>query len=141
MFYKLAVYISLITLFSCADYEENFFIEEEIEVYYLDFFNEAEIRGVYFEQSDLVIVLGNLPVALGTTIRGNQSPRIIIDSDFWAKARTEKKRFVVYHELGHALLNKRDNKDITSLMCTGEAEAISNFYLNKSEMLDKLFTK
>ena len=110
------------------------FIEPELAIYVDRFFEEAEKRGLQFDRTNLQAVL--LPEVIVDDIRlcgqglspifGDEIRRIEISQTCWNFAREIEKEILVFHELGHVILeqfhdsSKLPNGRNRSIMFSGE---------------------
>jgi hypothetical protein len=104
--------ILLLFCITACDASEEYYVAPELADYVESFYFEADSRGVSLQRSNLVIKLGGLPERIdGQTRRsvgdfsGDQIT-VIIDSEFFSSSSRDCIEWVVYHELGHALLNR-----------------------------------
>ena len=109
----------------------SFNIDPELKPYVDVFLNEAEQRGISFDQgldalfkNDLnVCGQGHAPDFNGMF----DKPTILIDNDCWITFNEVAKEILIFHELGHALLNRihiegvLPNGSSKSIMCAGNA--------------------
>lgn len=80
--------------------------------------------------------------------RLDEPNHVIIDVNFWETASANSKEMIVFHELGHCILErghndeKRSDGTCASIMRSGRGGCI-DFYTkdNKHEYLDELFTE
>ncbi len=106
-------------LFSCQK-EKIQLVPSEFEPYVDEFFHQAQLRGydLYKEDFDFSITLEEIedPFRGGECqFRGN---KITIDIQNWERGSEEWKEFIIAHELGHCLLDRRHrNVKTTSNEC------------------------
>jgi len=109
----------VITLFSCQSesiYPSSPDIPEEVVPYLNRFKNEAARRGVIVSWEDLEIRLvdgGNESKAAGTChLYHSRSPKILIDTTSFNWKHSEWTReILIFHELGHSVLNRSHRND------------------------------
>lgn len=106
-------------LFSCQK-EKIQLVPSEFEPYVDEFFHQAQLRGhdLYKEDFDFSITLEEIeePFRAGECqFRGN---KITIDIQSWERGSEEWREFIIAHELGHCLLDRRHrNVETTSNEC------------------------
>tara|TARA_R110002050_G_scaffold241508_2_gene377879 strand:+ start:3130 stop:4065 length:936 start_codon:yes stop_codon:yes gene_type:complete len=111
---KFFLIILLFILFGCSDDE---FINSELNnpefmSFYESFKNEANIRGVKTENSQINFFLADIknPNTAGLCYSNGN---IYIDKSFWFNSSKNEKELLIYHELGHCVLN-RNHKNLKS---------------------------
>ncbi len=128
------------------------FDSTELDQYVDRFEAEANERGQTYinEIANIEIHLVEIitPGILGQCVRGLSDPnQIHIDRAYWLEADDLQKEFVVFHELGHCILNKDHentagaNGNCISIMYDGNSnECLLSYNLDTKEaMLDELF--
>lgn len=138
-------YIILFNI-SCT-HEPKQTIPVELQQYVDEFFKDARQKGINIDLTDfnLDISFANLPGADGRCyFSGN---KVIIDSIFWKQAHPLRRRALLYHELGHCILNRRHenaqhrNGECKSIM-RADYDCSENFVSEKwwDYYLNELFT-
>lgn len=132
--------IPFIILLSCHDpnYEETLPINQDAQKYFDLFLYEANQRGVVIEDADkVVLLLGSYNEDTeGYCIRDHSTglKYIFIDNKDFTSIRLE---IVVFHELGHCLLDK-DHTETKGIM--NKYGISENRYLSEREYyLDEFF--
>jgi hypothetical protein len=112
------------------------------EVYVYSFIEDASDYGKDVPLDDLIVEFGNTrrhsELAIGTCTRGNHTPLVLIDEEYWTTASEQERYAIIYHELGHCLLNRRHVEDYKSLM---NPTIKKDFYLYEEYYLTELFTR
>ena len=146
--------IIILFLFSC---NPVFIIDSRIKIYVDNFYHEANVRGVILPKSNLIIKLKkglfNETGALGRSIIesgifSDKQETVYIDEEFFNSYKYNCVESVVFHELGHTLLNRKDHEyRIPSIMGNGYICYCKDGYKNqcdasenqRSVFLDELF--
>lgn len=126
-------------LTSCTEFldDNHFDIDPELEYYVEKFYKEGEARGVKIQRLNL-LAAKSYAIKAGESIPGG-IPYIRISGHLIDSRDTMKIEYVVFHELGHALLY-RDHED-NSIMSTNDY-LIPQYKTNPSlrkELIDELF--
>jgi len=138
------------TSLSDEDYEN---IHPEMRSYFIDFQNEAIKRGLDFK-TELNLLnttfadIANAGVAGQCSWHSSQPNLVTIDTPFWNTASKTLREWVMYHELGHCILNRGHNESTNqnglciSIMAsgTGSCQSVYNA-TNKEYYLDELFSE
>jgi len=124
---KKIILILVVALCSCEP--QQYIIDSRIQPYVDEFFAQAAIRGVYPKKENLVLrleknllknngSLGESRIEHG--IFTNEQEIAVIDEDFFLTYSKSKVECVIFHELGHTLLNRRYHENqIPSVMNLG----------------------
>jgi hypothetical protein len=145
--------LSFIT--SCANKVDGVRMDEELELYFEIFEEEAAIRGVIFDNEEEQIE-GYLQNIADTGVIGacrrndgdgvNRS--VFFDKPYWGTATSLEKEYVVFHELGHCFLkldhDDRENEkgECISIMASGIGGCRDNFNaITRDTLLNELFSK
>lgn len=140
-----------LTFSSCSKSNDKV-IESELLTYFEDFELEAEARGVNIEISkvDISGYIQNIETrgTLGQCkTYSDGSQEVIIDEQYWNRISSSEKEYLVFHELGHCLLDKEhnDTKDSAgnciSIMQSGNNDCTGIYNSdNRSSLLDQLFS-
>ena len=132
---------------------ENFKdIHPEMRSYFIEFENEANKRGLNFEAelNQLNTKFADIPengVAGQCRWHSSQPNLVTIDTPFWNNASQSLREWVMYHELGHCILDRghseaqNQNGLCLSIMAsgTGNCQSVYNSD-NKEYYLDELFS-
>ncbi len=145
------IFIFLILLSSCKN-KDFYSIEPEFQPYLNVFLEEGKKRGYEFDfdKSGLIIRFGHLE---GSQIGlcHHQTPLLIeIDSTYWQSIKGKKnekelKANLIFHELGHGVLNRHhDNSvlpsgDWKTIMCGGEKIDSRNWNVNFYSFREKYY--
>jgi len=138
---------------SCSSDDEEGPIDPDLLPYVESFVFEANQRGVNLSIDSLGIdiTFQNIgdPSVLGLCNRDPDGNGLAIDIDpvYWKLAEELRKEYVMYHELGHCVLN-RDHTTASdgsgtclSIMEPGSGELCQSNYneFTREELLDELF--
>jgi hypothetical protein len=147
---KVLKYLIFVVVISSCSKEKVQVIPNEFREYVDMFFEEGNQRGLNtnLDEVNLTIQFGSLN---GSTAGqcSFQSNTITIDQDKWNSMIEEKKIWLIFHELGHCILNRQhknnttDNGECVSIMKGTENnfECSLNYYSQKwwKYYLDELF--
>ena len=102
----------LVLFFLSCQKEKIQLVPSEFEPYVDEFFHQAQLRGydIYKKDFDFSITLEDIedPTADGLCyFDGN---RIVIDEPSWIRKNEQEKEFIIFHELGHCLLDRNHRK-------------------------------
>jgi len=136
---------------SCSkEPEQN--INAAFETYVAEFFEEGAKRGfsTTLNEIDIIVEFGDLDDEIGGECTYSSTRKIIIDSENWVDLAEERKKWLIFHELGHCILDRRGhlNERIGAGECTsimkgteGDFRCTTNFYskLWWDYYLDELF--
>jgi len=112
---KLLKIILVFVLWSSCSHEEDSFtlstsIENEVLSYMISFHEEAQLRGVDINLADAQISVRLIDIGGETVGRcltfSNNTKTIELDRNYWDAQEDLGKEFVIYHELGHCLLDR-----------------------------------
>ncbi len=147
-----AIVMSSMIFCSCGKDDGRFQEVDDRLVYLFEAFEEeAEQRGVSI---NLDTIEGNISQIIDPGILGlcqyaqndGELNTITIDNRTWAESDSQFREFVVFHELGHCVLNRLhlDQQDMsgfcTSIMASGTANCERNYNeFTREEYLDELF--
>ena len=154
---KLITLPLLITLFGCKDKENQYEIDPTLKPYLESFLNEAKARGINLnpEEDGLIMKFSSLKApTIGLCTYSN--PILVeIDQAYWSETalyanREDLRENVVFHELGHGLLNRGHtnatlkNSEWRSIMCGGDTYMDRGWNINfcgyrKEYYLNELF--
>jgi len=159
-----ALFFSILSLFSCLDEFENSDssqptnegyedVDSRLWSYYDIFQEEGKKRGI---DVDLLSARISGEIAeidennvIGTCQYGGFSTNhITIDNVFWSRSSNLSREFVVFHELGHCFLDRGHKEDSTSeglcvsLMRSGNGGCTDAYSSrNREYYLDELFSQ
>ena len=131
----------------------DLFVDSSLQEYFDRFAAEGALRNVVvdYEASKVsgYIRLITAPNVIGQCAHDpNQPSTVIIDRTYWNIANDLQKEFLVFHELGHCVLNRDhldeadDQGNCISIMTSGSSQCKINYNLNTREkLLDELFMK
>ncbi|MEM6805371.1 MAG: hypothetical protein AAF696_28495, partial [Bacteroidota bacterium] len=122
--------IFLCLLLSCEEeISPSINVDPELKPYVDAFFEEAGKRGIYFDQGlDAILQKGMTVCGQGHSPDFNgmfEKPTILISDVCWPQYNEIAREILIFHELGHALLNrlhiegKLQNGNAKSIMCAG----------------------
>lgn len=148
----LAASILIIILFqSCQKEASEVVIDSALLPYMEKFRIEAASRGITADYEALGISAAltriNDENVVGQCIHNTEEPnKIVISRIYWNSIDTVKREFLIFHELGHCILNRShlDTKDAngncTSIMHSSEGICKFNFTgTSRIKYLDELF--
>ena len=128
-------------------------VDPKLQEYFDRFVVEGAARNVTvdYEASRIsgYLKIITQPGVIGQCAHSETKPNtVIIDQIYWNTATDLEKEFVVFHELGHCVLNREhldeaDNQgNCVSIMTSGTAGCHINYTLDtRKAMLDELFKK
>lgn len=138
-------------LVSCSK-DEAQVIESELQTHFTNFEIEANAHGISIDISSIDIngYIQNIESS-GTLGQcksySDGSQKVIIDDKYWNRITEKEKEYIVFHELGHCLLNrehndtKDENGNCKSIMQSGINECTSVYDTsNRSQLLAELFS-
>lgn len=144
-----ALSIGLLPITSCnqePDFE--YFVQADLQPYFDKFLAEGVARGKQLDMHTISGMLGELPGTnvLGRCAQSAENGTITIDEAFWNKASTYEREYVVFHELGHCILDRRHLEDqhpdgtCVSMMQSGSGGCRMAYNAQtRSGYLDELF--
>ena len=127
---------------ACAN-EERYAIEPDLELFVDRFYSEGEARGLIIERENLIVMIKNdlnkIDQAWGLSKRKGGQRFVYIDREYYDDMlrgnNLEEIEFLVFHELGHALLGRGHLTGVKSIMNTGW----TSYYGQRKEFIDELF--
>ena len=142
--------LASVILSQCSDvyvFEEE--VEEMID-YFRSFAIEGEQRGLVIDWDVERIAAQFVHIeedAIGRCLTYEDGSKVInIDKEFWDNGSNLEKEFLIFHELGHCLLERSHNNVMNqrgvcqSIMNSGENICTINYNLNTRNIyLDELF--
>lgn len=147
---KIGAYAALLLIVIACKEDEPLRIDSQLATYFAMFEEEAGKRGLNVDLESLRIegiielIEGNVN---GQCRKNTTDPdQIVIDTEYWNKAGAYGKEFIVFHELGHCVLNrehldtKNNNGTCASIMHSGETDCLNAYgQVSRSTYLDELF--
>ena len=150
----LSVMILIFSGISCGKNEDvDLFVDGSLLEYFDRFAAEGALRNVVVDYKasrvEGYIRLITTPNVIGQCAHDENKPNtVIIDRFYWNTATDLEREFLVFHELGHCVLNREhlDDADIhgncTSIMTSGTGQCTINYTLStRTALLDELFKK
>jgi len=156
-FWPSAVLLILIILFSGTSCQKDetvdnlLFIDSSLQEYFDRFVVEGALRNVTVDY-DSSRVSGYIRLITAQNVIGQcahdetKPNTVIIDRVYWNTATDLEKEFVVFHELGHCVLDREhlDTSDshgnCISIMTSGTGQCTINYTLStRAKLLDELF--
>lgn len=144
--YLLICLLSIPFFYACEP-DEVLVVDSRLRPYFERFEEEASRRGLTLDFSDIEGKLEELEGVGGQCVRNSALPdEVLIDIVFWTQASDADREFIVFHELGHCVLNRShldtENADgsCRSIMHSGTAGC--RFIYNddsREEYLEELF--
>lgn len=138
----------LLTVFSCTK-DETVSVDSALQPLFDDFASEALTRGMSLDMSSysgIFMELDENNVAAKCQTLSNGSKRVVVDQSFWNSASALQREMVVFHELGHCVLNRahlddaRTDGACVSMMQSGLGLCkMSYTNQTRSVYLDELF--
>ncbi|MBK9982865.1 MAG: hypothetical protein IPP15_10675 [Saprospiraceae bacterium] len=154
--YTAFLYFVLATLsgISCSkDQAFDLFVDNSLQDYFDRFVVEGAKRNVTVDY-EAARVSGyikeiNTPNVIGQCAHDPKKPNtVIVDRTYWNNGTDLEKEFLVFHELGHCVLNREhlDEADARgnciSIMTSGSAQCRINYTMEtRDKLLDELFKK
>ncbi len=141
---------------SCID-DPTYNVDSALDGYLQRFLHEGSLRGKTFDlkEQGLILQFGDLEEDVAGRCYYEDPIRIVIDKEYWDNlANYEEydllRENVIFHELGHGLLNRRhindylENSDWKSMMCGGTVIDNRSWNINyrsirREYYLDELF--
>lgn len=147
--HKLFIWCILsVAVFSCSK-DEAVTVDGALQPLFDDFALEAKSRGLNLDMatySGIFMELTENNVAAKCQTISNGSKRVVVDQSFWNSASTMQREFVVFHELGHCVLNRphlddaKQDGSCVSMMESGLGLCSMNYTKQtRSAYLDELF--
>ena len=126
----------------------QYLVQSELQPYFDRFYMEGSARGKQLDMETLNGLLSDLPGVnvLGRCEQSSETRTVTIDDAFWRKADTYQREYVVFHELGHCVLNRRHLEDqnadgtCASMMQSGNSTCRMIYNAQtRAKYLDELF--
>ena len=141
----------VICLAGCDKKGATTLVDPLLHSYFDQFVFEAALRGIELDL-ERHQVEGRID-DLEEGVRGqcqhlsNDSERVVIDRTYWGQSSSMEREFIVFHELGHCILNRShlDTKSqqgaCTSIMHSSSFSCRNTYNTNtRKELLDELFS-
>ena len=150
VFWISTVCVLMMNMSSCTQ-DNNNEIETELQVHFDNFVEAAATNGmnISIEELDIGGYIENIQVrgTLGQCKSySNGSKQVVIDQPYWDRADEMEREYLVFHELGHCILDRDhlDSKDAngncTSIMQSGDNSCKGSYNIeNRSALLNELF--
>lgn len=110
-------------------HDKQVYIAPELVQQFDNFQYEADAHGITLDIVDIIVVFGEMDedeVIGYCWQRDNMTPLVVISQEFWQTASIVEQEILMFHELGHCLLNKEhDNR----LDINGMPNSIMNEYI------------
>ncbi len=102
----------LIVLFFSCQKEKFQLVPNEFEPYVDEFFYQAQLRGhdLNKEDFDFSITLKDIEDPSASGLCYFDGNRIVIDEPSWIRKNEQEKEHIIFHELGHCLLDRNHRK-------------------------------
>lgn len=142
--------LSIAVISSCSK-EDLVETDNELRPYFQLFADEAAERGIVVdyqaERIEGLLQDITIPDVLGQCFRNVDKPRkVIIDRATWNESDEARKRFLIFHELGHCFLDRGHTDDKIGDECVSimhsNTQLCPDFELtvaNRKQYLDELF--
>jgi hypothetical protein len=136
---KLMFLLISVMLLSCKE-QEFYQIQPELAEYVNQFYTEGLVRGFEFDRSNLIVRLDSVyefkESSIGIFKMEDGQRVVLINSRNFKKYNYTNKKIIVFHELGHALLNRSHTDNEKSIMYP-HIQIIP--LTDKKEVIDELF--
>lgn len=112
----------LFALTGCEEpFGHEYVIDEELQPYADKFYAEGELRGWNLPRLNLIMVIKQDLEYRGLSLNRGGQRLIYIDSEYYHRAIDYERdsvliEFVVFHEMGHALLGRKHTDEYFSIM-------------------------
>jgi len=110
MFFKVIFASFIIGLISCT-HEHTQTVPLEFQSYVDDFFIDARKKGINIDLTDFTLDMSFTSIADADGRCYFQGNQVVIDSNYWIKAHPLERRWLIYHELGHCILDRRHDDE------------------------------
>ena len=120
-------------------------IDVKLEKHVNQFFIEAEKRGISLYKENLIVSLQDCYDCVGQSIKIGEQRLIKINKDdiCWIENQNNSQTAIenlIFHELGHTLLNRQHNDPKYSIMASGlSLYEYANDSLKRTVLIDELF--
>ena len=111
----------VICLVACTDfnYTPSYFVMPELQVYVDNFYKEAATHNSFPRRDKLEVLIQDLTMYNALGLYWSQNMTVAIDRKFFndhSESYSLEMEAVVFHELGHALLEREHSLKVWSLM-------------------------
>lgn len=149
---KRVIGLLILTIFLACTKENEIYIDVELQPYFDSFKSEAALRGqeIDYLKEGLDGYLRSLSSdgLKGQCLHASDvNSSVVIDLDFWSQSSHYSREFIVYHELGHCILDRRhldevdEHGNCISIMNSGSQECRNFYNVDTRELfLDELFS-
>lgn len=137
---KKIIVIFLVLLFSCEEKQNIYIVDSDLSIYVDAFFQQASIHGIEISKENLVVRKSvNVSPKLGLFSISDGQRVVEINAYSVNDLNNDYVEAIVFHELGHALLNKPHQDDVKSLMNTNPC--LKCYADEKKLYIDQLFSR
>lgn len=129
----------------------DLFVDSSLHVYFDRFVTEGALRNVMVDYNKTrvsgYIRTIETPNVIGQCVHDPNKPNtVIVDRAYWTTASDLEREFLVFHELGHCVLNREHldeadaNGNCVSIMTSGSLQCRVNYTEStRKKLLDELF--
>jgi len=129
---------------SCAPEIELYEFDPDVSIYVSKFLEEGRARGIDVEKEVSRIVwewvddpdIGYYGLSVKKGLKRN---RIKINYYYWKNSSDAFKEWLIFHELGHSVLDKEHTEEQENFMYPVPRLSLVNDYNKRSATLDRLF--
>lgn len=144
-------FVVLYLLSTSCNKDDNQVIESELQMHFINFEAEANAHGLDIDISALDIngYIQNIETRgiLGQCKSySDGSQQVVVDEQYWNRITDNEREYIVFHELGHCLLEREHNDvqdpsgNCISIMQSGNNECKSVYNdESKALLLNELF--
>lgn len=137
---KKIIVIFLVLLFSCEEKQNIYIVDSDLSIYVDAFFQQASIHGIEISKENLVVRKSvSISPKLGLFSISDGQRVVEINAYSVNDLNNDYVEAIVFHELGHALLNKPHQDDVKSLMNTNPC--LKCYADEKKLYIDQLFSR
>ena len=149
---KTIVLVTIVTLVFCqCTKESQNYSATELNVYFDLFEQEAALRGLDIDLSAMgvtgqIVKISDDHVAGRCKYSDRNPAMVMVDKSFWNKSNDVLKEYVIFHELGHCILNRTHrDESLVSGACISVMASNNRVCANaygpetRKEYLDELF--
>lgn len=150
--WRVLLFLGIAVVASCSKEDEvDYFVDCSLTEYFDRFVDEAAERGVVVDfladpVNGYIRVITSQNVIGQCAHKEDEPNTVIIDKLYWDAATDLEREFLVFHELGHCVLDREhlDNSDgqgfCVSMMTSGTGLCTIRYTaVNRESMLDELF--
>ncbi|NOT37395.1 MAG: hypothetical protein HOP11_08465 [Saprospiraceae bacterium] len=145
---KFLSFFLVVSLFSCNN-DETYTVDPAFTEFIVTFNKEAQLRSLdYSEQLQELNIKFSLlnDNAVGQCQKSKDSHTILIDQTYWNSLSILDKELILFHELGHCILNREhidssNNRICNSIMRSSNTVCRMNYNsTSRKNYLDELFS-